>query len=90
MAFEVLTKIEMLYDDEELRQLEEAYKAAKAKLLSYLHQKEGLRLVRNQETAPDAQHRAQLKGLHEMSDEEIKNFALRFYAALRDMREEEQ
>lgn len=90
MAFEVLTKIEMLYDDEELRQLEEAYKAAKAKLLSYLHQKEGLRLVRNQETALDAQHRAQLKGLHEMSDEEIKNFALRFYAALRDMREEEQ
>lgn len=90
MALQIVTKIEMIHDEEELKQLEENYKKAKGALLSYLWEREGLRLTSNKETAPDLQHQAQLKGIHEMSDEEIKTFALRFFDVLRGMREEEQ
>jgi len=90
MALEILTKIEMIHDEEELKRLEENYKKAKGALMSYLWDKEGLKLTRAKETAPDVQHQAQFKGLHEMSDEEIREFALRFYDALHDMHGEER
>lgn len=89
MALEVLTKVEMLHDDEELERLETEYKKAKSRLINYLWQREGLRLVGNKETAPDSQYQAQFKGIHEMSDEEIKVFAQRFYDVLHDMHGEE-
>ena len=90
MALEIVTKIEMLHDEEELNRLEENYKKAKAELLSYLWGKEGLRLTSNKEAASDLRYQTQLKGIHEMSDEEVKAFAARFYDAFRDMRGEEQ
>ncbi len=72
VALEIVTKIEMLHDEEELNRLEENYKKAKGELLSYLWSKEGLRLTSNKEAASDLRHQTQLKGIHEMSDEEVK------------------
>ena len=58
MGFDILTRIELICDEEEFLRLLEDYKSAKAKLQSYL-MREGVKLVSNRqiETAPVAAER---------------------------------